>query len=130
MTAIYLTIGGAVGAVCRYLLGVFMARFQAKFTIPIGMLTVNIIGSLGLGIFFGAMYGNIPTGLYNDALYVLLGIGFFGAFTTFSTFSMESFHLLEKRQYKPFFIYTGISVVGAIFCFVIGFFVFQSWMGG
>ncbi|RSL33058.1 fluoride efflux transporter CrcB [Salibacterium salarium] len=126
MIGVYLTIGGAMGAVFRYVAGMILSRFQSNVTFPIGMLTVNIIGSLGLGIFFGAVYGGIPAAdVSDDPLYVMLAFGFFGAFTTFSTFSMESFHLLEKRQFKTLFSYIGLSVTGAVLCFVIGLKVFQ-----
>ncbi|SDI16409.1 fluoride efflux transporter CrcB [Alteribacillus bidgolensis] len=120
MISIYLTIGGASGAICRYLLGKFMTKFQSNISFPIGMVTVNIIGSLGLGLFFGLVYGEIPLGAYEEPLFALFGIGFFGAFTTFSTFSMETIQLLEKRKYKPLIYYVFLSFTGSLIFFIIG----------
>ncbi|MFB4165254.1 fluoride efflux transporter CrcB [Alteribacillus sp. JSM 102045] len=125
MIAMYLTIGGAAGAICRYLLGKFMVKFQSHFTFPIGMLTVNISGALGLGLFFGLTYGEIPLGTYEEPSFALIGIGFFGAFTTFSTFSMETIQLLEQHKYKPLVYYILLSLGGSLVFFLIGLLLFS-----
>ncbi|MFZ4452856.1 fluoride efflux transporter FluC [Salibacterium aidingense] len=125
MTALCLTAGGALGAICRYLLGKWFGRFQSTIPFPIPMLFVNIAGSFGLGLFFGGFYGGIPAEAYTDPWFLFGGVGFFGAFTTFSTFSMEAFHLLEKREYPTLLIYTGLSVGGAFLSFGTG-----LWIGG
>ncbi|MGY4691326.1 fluoride efflux transporter CrcB [Salibacterium sp. K-3] len=125
MTVFCLAAGGALGAVCRYLLGQYFTRFQKQVPFPISMLLVNIIGSLGLGLFFGLRYQGVLEGAYTDPWYLFAGIGFFGAFTTFSTFSMEAFQLLEQRKYRALFSYTGVSTAGAFLCFILGW-----WIGG
>jgi hypothetical protein len=60
MNLLLVGVGGALGAICRYLLGLaIMSRFP-KPPFPIAMLIVNVLGSLGLGLFYGSYYGAIP----------------------------------------------------------------------
>ena len=82
---------GAVGAPLRYLIdGVVRRRTEGAF--PWGTLVVNITGSLVLGLLTGlALYHNFPT-----TSKVVLGAGFCGAYTTFSTFTFETVRLIEK----------------------------------
>ncbi|MEU6999723.1 fluoride efflux transporter CrcB [Nonomuraea sp. NPDC046570] len=83
-------IGGVLGAPARYLVDRFIKeRFGA--TMPWGTLAVNVLGSAILGLFMGlASNGRIP-----HAVLSLIGTGFCGALTTFSTFSADTFKLIE-----------------------------------
>lgn len=86
-----LAAAGAVGAPCRYLLdGAVQDRTEGAF--PWGTLLVNASGSLLLGLIVGAvLYQGFP-----DTAKVVLGTGFCGAYTTFSTFTFETVRLLEE----------------------------------
>lgn len=89
-----ISIGAVFGANARYLVGVWAAgRFGADF--PYGTLLVNVIGSFVLGLLIGALAGrlNVP-----EDLRFLVGVGFLGAFTTFSSYSVETFVLLRERS--------------------------------
>ncbi|MBU8906667.1 fluoride efflux transporter CrcB [Desertibacillus haloalkaliphilus] len=121
MNILLLALGGSLGAVARYLLGLLFMKTFPKPPIPIAMLIVNLIGSLGLGLFFGLYFADIPLGAYDDSLYLFLGIGFFGAFTTFSTFSTEAMQLLRDKKTKGFVLYSMISIIGSIFVFAVAF---------
>ena len=82
-------IGGFLGTVCRFLVNrLFM--FYWKISFPLATFTINVVGCFLFGLLFGLMAktGNIPAKLYN-----FLIVGFCGGFTTFSTFSFESFNL-------------------------------------
>lgn len=86
-----LVAAGAVGAPLRYLLdGAIQDRTRGAF--PWGTLGVNASGSLLLGFLTGlALYHGFP-----DTPKVVLGTGFLGAYTTFSTFTFETVRLAEE----------------------------------
>jgi fluoride exporter len=90
MTLLLVALGGALGAPLRYLVdrGV-QARCGPAF--PWGTLTVNVAGSLVLGLVAG----------FSGAAYSLLGAGFCGALTTYSAFSHETLRLLEEGSGWP-----------------------------
>lgn len=121
MNLLLVSIGGATGAICRYLLGLIIMKQCPSPPFPIAMLVVNILGSLGLGVFFGTYYGSIPLGAYEEPAFLIIAIGFFGAFTTFSTFSTESVQLLQRKSWKALFTYVGLSIVGSVLMFMLGF---------
>ncbi|MBB5174253.1 fluoride efflux transporter CrcB [Texcoconibacillus texcoconensis] len=120
MSLLSVGLGGALGAICRYLLGEWVKEKVNNPSIPLAMLIVNLLGSLGLGVFFGVVYGMVPMDVYDDPLFLLIGIGFFGAFTTFSTFSVEAVELIRKRTYLRSFFYVMISIIGSVALFVLG----------
>ncbi|MDV2581711.1 fluoride efflux transporter CrcB [Alkalibacillus haloalkaliphilus] len=115
MSITLVAIGGAIGAVLRYLLGLFIMSKRRNEGLPISMLIVNLLGAFGLGVFIG-VYNPGPEPLQNS-LYLLFSIGFFGAFTTFSTFSVEAMQLIQRRQFKLFWTYVLVSVFGSIILF-------------
>lgn len=128
MTIILVAIGGGLGASCRYLLGVWVKLRTEKKMIPTAMLTVNILGSFILGLFFGWVYQEVPYMVYDDLSFLFVAIGFCGAFTTFSTFSVEAVTLLQKQKIREFFTYVGLSIGGAMVTFLIGMFLGSQMM--
>lgn len=89
------SIGAAIGGVGRYWLSNYVYKFlPANF--PYGTLTVNILGSLILGIIV-FVFAN--KGLISPGLRLFLTIGFCGGFTTFSTFSLETINLIRDSEY-------------------------------
>ncbi|KMJ58142.1 chromosome condensation protein CrcB [Bacillus sp. LL01] len=121
MMALLLAAGGGIGAVCRYLVGLFYMNKLPRPPIPFAMIIVNLIGSLGLGLLYGGMYDD-PEILYGNTIFIALGLGFFGAFTTFSTFSVEAVQLLINKLYKNAGMYVVLSIAGSILGFILGFF--------
>ena len=97
--------GGFIGASLRYLTSTWLTPFN-RFGFPVGTFSVNFIGCTLLGIFVGL-------GLEKNSTLPLkefAAIGVLGGFTTFSTFGLESFEMLQARQFKM----TAIYVLGSI----------------
>jgi CrcB protein len=87
-----ISLGAILGANARYLTGLWAAeRFGPNF--PYGTLLVNVSGSFVLGFLIAALQGRLP--LPSD-LRFFLGVGFLGAFTTFSSFTVETLILLRE----------------------------------
>lgn len=122
MSIMVLSLGGALGAITRYVVGLKIMQRYPNPPFPIAMLLVNITGSLGLGLFFSVIYHGLPVNAYHDMLYLFLGMGFFGAFTTFSTFSLETVELFRLKSYKRTIVYVCVSIIGSILCFYAGFY--------
>ncbi|AEH06347.1 fluoride efflux transporter CrcB [Methanothermococcus okinawensis] len=100
-------IGGFIGAVLRYIIS---GIIPVKFGIPTGTLIVNLIGSFIIGfIMYSSLTLNIP-----PEYRLLIVTGFCGALTTFSTFSYESFSLLENGFIVKFTINILLNVFGCI----------------
>lgn len=95
----------AVGAVARYVLDQHVQYRNPGF-FPRGIWLVNITGSfvLGLLVGLGARHGLPPQ------VVTIIGAGFCGAYTTFSTFSYDLVHLCEKGQVRLSLLYAGASL--------------------
>ena len=118
LTWISVAAGGALGAVLRY--GVNIASTSLwGLNFPIATMIVNVLGSLILGLLSGffAHYGN-PS----PEMRAFIVTGALGAFTTFSTFSLDSVTLFERGAYMPLALYIGGSVLLGIGAFFIGLF--------
>lgn len=102
--------GGAIGSVARYLVGVGAGRlFGTAF--PWGTLIINIAGSFLIGAFAEsfALRWDLP-----QVLRVFLTVGICGGFTTFSTFSLDAYLLMARRELWPAFAYIIGSVASSI----------------
>ena len=104
---LFVALGGAVGSVGRYLV---------SGSFPWGTLTVNIVGSLLIGF----LTGLVSKGIVSPELKLLLVTGFCGGFTTFSTFSNESFQMLKAGDALLAALYIGGSVALGIFAVFLG----------
>ncbi|HEX7057723.1 MAG TPA: fluoride efflux transporter CrcB [Bacilli bacterium] len=108
-----IAVGGFAGAICRYAISQLIAQ-KYRGVFPVGTFTVNLLGSLLLGLLIGM---RIP-----PSLFFLLGVGFLGAFTTFSTFSLEGVQLLKERKIFLYMAYAGGSVLIGVLLAYLGFF--------
>ena len=104
---VFVGIGGAVGSVMRYLLGVLGAHYL-KGTFPIATFITNFLGCLIIGLLIG-YFGK--SNEINPQFRLLLITGFCGGFTTFSTFAAENVQLLENGNYGLLFANVAGSVV-------------------
>jgi CrcB protein len=99
--------GGFVGSVARFLVSKLNTRVD-WFSIPIGTLTVNVVGSLLIGFLIGI---SEKSPILTVEWRMFLMVGLCGGFTTFSSFSGENLMLLRNGQFLPLFLYTGLSIL-------------------
>ena len=93
MTYFLLVVGGVAGAWSRY----YGTRLiQAHFRFPLATLLINVGGSLALGLIYG-LIGSQPT-LQGQRMLLLLGTGYCGAYTTFSSFAFETLQLWRTHH--------------------------------
>ena len=102
-------LGGVAGAVSRHLLG---ERIDER---TLDTLAVNVVGSLLLGFLVAA-----PPSLVPDPARLALGVGFCGAFTTFSTFAFETVRLAEMGEFRRAALNGGLNLVGALAAIFLG----------
>ena len=91
---LYIALFGALGCLARYFLSGWVYELIGR-TLPYGTLAVNVIGAFLIGL---VMEFNLRRAAVSPEMRVGLTIGFLGGFTTFSTFSYETFRLLESAQ--------------------------------
>ena len=116
-TVSLVALGGAIGASLRYLAGVGVFRMFGHQEFPLGIITVNVIGSCLIGAFVVAA-AHRGLGHYNP----FVATGLMGGFTTFSSFSLETVNLIEKGAYGQAGLYIALSVglsVAALFAGLI-----------
>lgn len=119
---IAIALGGAMGAVARYGFTNLMGTLLGTH-FPYGTLLVNIIGSLLLGVaFIFLIEKNLLPAIYRSATIV----GFLGAFTTFSTFSLQALGLIQDGRLIAAFSYIFASVVICILAVSAGMFIGRS----
>jgi fluoride exporter len=100
-----LVVAGAVGAVCRYVVD-GLIEDHAAGVFPWGTFLINMTGSLLLGLITGAaLYHAFPS-----TPKIILGTGFCGAYTTFSTWTFESVRLLEEGSIRPALANAALSL--------------------
>ncbi|GAB4013841.1 fluoride efflux transporter CrcB [Nocardioides ultimimeridianus] len=114
MTVLLVLLGGAVGAPARYLTDV-MIQSRNRAPLPWGTLAVNIAGSFVLGVVGGAA----PSAW----VATLVGTGFCGALTTYSTFGFETVRLLEERKPQVAATYVVVSLLVGLAAVSLGWWV-------
>ncbi|MEA2027005.1 MAG: fluoride efflux transporter CrcB [Chloroflexota bacterium] len=95
MTLVFIAVGGAAGAVSRYLIGGWVEELTGG-RFPWGTFIVNISGSFFLGVVFALA---MDRAIVSPEIRVPLMIGFIGSYTTFSTLMLESWRLVEEGDY-------------------------------
>ncbi len=106
MKILLIGIGGFLGAIARF--------YTTKWTnslitdrIPFGTVVVNVVGSFILGL---VVVLSVEKLVASEDIRLFIGVGMLGAFTTFSTFSVETIYLLEEGAFVPAFIYIACNL--------------------
>ncbi len=97
--------GGFVGAVGRYWFSGFMQKYSDRF--PLGTLSVNLLGSFILGLLATLFLEKV---IVNQEIRLFLLIGVLGAFTTYSTFSLETVNLIRSGEW----IFAGFNILANV----------------
>lgn len=106
MHFVAIAIGGAFGALARYWMSGLLNN--AEHNLPFGTLTCNVLGSFLMGVCFVLV---LEKATLSSEMRPLLMVGFMGAFTTFSTFSMETVAMIEQGHVMSALIYILLSVL-------------------
>ncbi|SRR5581483_4365050 len=108
----YLIIGlGAIlGAFCRYWMALW-AKFQFGEHFAYGTLIINLIGSFVLGLFLAL---NIDRGMFTPNTRLLVAVGWCASFTTYSTFSWETFRYIQEGNFRLAAANIGFTVLGCL----------------
>lgn len=115
-------LGGCIGTIARYCIVQYSGKvFSADF--PYGTLAVNIIGSLVIGLIYGLADGR---NLFTPEVKLFLTAGLCGGFTTFSSFSYESFDLFRSGQVATALLYMGLSNGTGLLAVVAGYYLSRS----
>ena len=112
LSSLYVALGSAVGGVARWSLGSWVQRLSGgapPAVFPFGTLVVNATGSFVLGV-LGAVLARPGDPARADLGWLLLGVGFCGGYTTFSTFSLDTLALLETRGW----LVASANVLGSV----------------
>lgn len=103
--------GGIFGSIARYSLGKIISK-SSSGGFPVGTFIINISGALLMGI--------ITVLPHSKNTFLLLGDGFLGAYTTFSTFMYEGFNLYKDKKRKNMIVYIVSSVMLGVIGFAVG----------
>jgi len=117
-------LGGALGSMARYGLGLVVGRMAPGSAWPLGTFAANLIGGLAMGLLVGWLA--LRGGAQQETLRVLLGVGALGGFTTFSAFSLETALMIERRQFGLAGGYVALSVALAVVGVMVGLFLMRK----
>jgi len=110
-------LGGFFGSIARFLVSKLNLHWHL-FSIPMGTLTVNVLGSFLIGFLAGiAAKSDLMT--LNIRLFLIVGIC--GGFTTFSSFTNENLTLMQNGQFTSVLLYTGFSIFFGFLAVYLGY---------
>lgn len=115
-TLLYIALAGALGSVCRYLMGTAVQRASGA-AFPWGTLAVNVVGSFCIGLVM-ALFAQ--RGQLDAPLRLALTAGFLGGFTTYSAFAFETIQLVERQEFAAAIVYVAATVLTAAVACALG----------
>jgi len=115
-----IAVGGALGAVSRHFVSGAISKL-AGIGLPFGTFTVNIVGSLAMGILVALLAHKINI---SSEMRGFLTVGFLGSFTTFSTYSMETVLLFQRGDWTAAVLYSVGSLIVGVLALLLG-----LWLG-
>lgn len=111
-------LGAGLGGALRHGVNQGCARL-CGIAFPWGTLTVNVVGSLAMGLIAGWLASRADAG-WSQPLRLFLATGILGGFTTFSAFSLDAMLLWQRGEWTAMLAYVGVSVAGSIAALALG----------
>jgi CrcB protein len=115
---VWLVVGGALGTYCRYRVARWFATQPWGATFPYGTFVINVSGSFVLGVAAALLLERMPENETVQKVWLLIGTGFCGGYTTFSTFSWETAQLIRDGSW-PLAV---VNAVGSVLAGLVGVF--------
>lgn len=109
-------LGGAIGTLLRYYMGGLDYRFSSG-VFPVSTLVVNVTGSFVIGF----LWGVVDRFVISPDVRLFIFIGVLGGYTTFSTFSLETFNLMRDGEYRIAAVNVALSVILSIIAVFAGY---------
>ncbi len=112
MNLIYIALGGAIGSLLRHFAAMTVSRLAGAW-LPWGIMLVNVTGSFVIGCAAGSL---VSAASDTDGMFVryFVMIGLCGGYTTFSSFSLSTLHLLHLGMVGRAFLHVGLSVIACL----------------
>ncbi|MGD9210139.1 MAG: fluoride efflux transporter CrcB [Desulfobacteraceae bacterium] len=123
LKVVIIGVGGSIGAILRYLVSGIVQNNVQSAAFPYGTMAVNLLGCLLIGIGGGLMTSRQ---LFSPEMRSFFFIGILGSFTTFSTFSLETFNLIKNGQNTTALIYLGGSIIIGLLAVYLGFIISKT----
>jgi len=123
MNIILVAIGGALGAVARYLMMNLIGHNLGN-NFPYATIIVNVSGSLAMGLLIGWLANAIPQNASDIRLF--LAVGVLGGYTTFSSFSLDAITLFERGELAAMAIYIFSSVCLSLIGLLAGLYIVRT----
>jgi CrcB protein len=127
MSYLWVTVGSALGGLLRFTIGKLLLSFDVSIGFPIGTVFINVLGSFVIG-YFGTL--TLHSGKYpvSDNLRLFVMIGICGGFTTFSSFSLQTFDLARSGMWGRVLANIVLSVVLCLTAVAAGHRLAQHWV--
>lgn len=109
-TLLLIGLGGMFGSMARYLTTQLFTRYFSD-PLPVGTLVVNVLGAFCIGLIIGV---GERYQWFSEPWHFFLAVGFFGSFTTYSTFAYENYFLIREGHISTLIFYILVSLVGGI----------------
>ncbi len=115
---LWVGLGSALGGIARYAVSGLVGGWIGE-TFPFGTLTVNVLGSFGIGL-FAALTAPDGRWLVDPAIRQFTMAGLFGGFTTFSSFSLQTLALVQEGEWPA----AGVNILASVAACLLG-----VWLG-
>src|SRR5258707_6690815 len=127
MSYLWVTVGSALGGLLRFAIGKLTLSFDISIGFPIGTVLINVIGSFIIG-YFGTLTLHSGSSPASDNVRLFVMVGICGGFTTFSSFSLQTFDLIRSDAWGRALANVALSVILCLAAVAVGHRMAQHWV--